>query len=154
EDQVRYFSRRYRVVTYNHRGYPPSSVPKAASDYSQDLLVDDLLGLVQHLGLGSMHLVGCSMGANAARDFTLANPGLVRSLIMVGAGAGSLNREQFLASQAATAEALDQEGWPRYSGASRPCRRARRSGRRIRAASRTSSGTPASTTPRRARISL
>jgi 3-oxoadipate enol-lactonase len=110
EDQVRYFSRRYRVVAYNHRGYPPSSVPKAASDYSQDLLVADLLGLVKHLGLGPIHLVGCSMGANAARDFTLANPGLVRSLTMVGAGAGSVNREQFLKAQAATAEALDREG--------------------------------------------
>ena len=31
EPQVRYFSRRYRVVTYNHRGYPPSSVPKGAA---------------------------------------------------------------------------------------------------------------------------
>ena len=39
EPQVRYFARRYRVVTYNHRGYPPSSVPKAAADYSQNLLV-------------------------------------------------------------------------------------------------------------------
>ncbi len=39
EPQVRYFSRRYRVVTYNHRGYPPSTVPNAASDYSQGLLV-------------------------------------------------------------------------------------------------------------------
>ena len=28
EPQVRYFSRRYRVVTYNHRGYAPSSVPE------------------------------------------------------------------------------------------------------------------------------
>src|SRR5262249_59298825 len=33
EDQVRYFSRRYRVVAYNHRGYPPSSLPNAARDY-------------------------------------------------------------------------------------------------------------------------
>ena len=35
EPQVRYFSRRYRVVTYNHRGYPPSTVPRAACDYSK-----------------------------------------------------------------------------------------------------------------------
>src|SRR5262249_2631188 len=110
EDQVRYFSRRYRVVAYNHRGYPPSSVPKAASDYSQDLLVADLLGLVKHLGLGPIHLVGCSMGANAARDFTLANPGLCRVLAMGRVGAGAVNRQQFLATQAATAEALDREG--------------------------------------------
>ncbi len=33
EQQVRYFGRRYRVVTYNHRGYPPSEVPKDANAY-------------------------------------------------------------------------------------------------------------------------
>lgn len=110
EPQARYFARRYRVVTYNHRGYPPSGVPKAASDYSQDLLVADFHGLVKHLGLGPIHLVGCSMGANAARDFALAHSGMVRSLTLVGAGAGSVNREQFLEGQRATAAALDREG--------------------------------------------
>jgi pimeloyl-ACP methyl ester carboxylesterase len=29
EPQVRYFSRRYRCVAYNARGYPPSDVPEA-----------------------------------------------------------------------------------------------------------------------------
>src|SRR5262245_18116571 len=73
QPQTRYFARRYRVVTYNHRGYPPSSVPKAAADYSQGHLVEDLHQLVRHLGLGPVHLAGCSMGANMARDFALAH---------------------------------------------------------------------------------
>jgi len=110
EPQVRHFSRRYRVIAYNHRGYPPSAVPKGAGNYSQDLLVADLLGLVKHLGLGPVHLVGCSMGANAARDFAIANPGMLLSLTMVGAGAGSVNREQFLKAQGESAAALDREG--------------------------------------------
>jgi pimeloyl-ACP methyl ester carboxylesterase len=110
EPQVRYFSRRYRVITYNHRGYPPSSVPKEARAYSQDLLVEDLHRLLRHLGLSQVHLGGCSMGANVARDFAIAHPDLTRSLIMVGAGAGSVNRDQFLKGQAATAEGLDREG--------------------------------------------
>ena len=32
EPQVRYFSSRYRVITYNQRGYSPSTVPTAARD--------------------------------------------------------------------------------------------------------------------------
>ena len=72
EPQVRYFSRRYRVITYNHRGYPPSSVPTGAASYSQELLVGDLFRLLKHLGVGPVHLAGCSMGANAARDLPLA----------------------------------------------------------------------------------
>ena len=110
EPQVRYFSRRFRVITYNHRGYAPSSVPKAATDYSQDILVEDLHQLVKRLGRGPVHLGGCSMGANVARDFALAHPDLTRSLIMVGAGAGAVNREQFLQGQAAIAAGLDREG--------------------------------------------
>jgi len=110
EPQARYFSRRYRVVTYNHRGYPPSTVPKAARDYSQDLLVEDLHRLLRHLGLGPVHLCGCSMGANVARDFAIAHEEMTRSLILVGAGAGSVNREQFLKTQDASAAALEREG--------------------------------------------
>ena len=110
EPQVRYFSRRYRVVTYNHRGYAPSTVPKEARAYSQDILVGDLDRLLRHLGLNQVHLGGCSMGANVARDYAIAHPEMTRSLIMVGAGAGSVDREQFLAGQATTAERLDREG--------------------------------------------
>ena len=110
EPQVRYFSRRHRVITYNHRGYPPSSAPAAARDYSQDLLVEDLFQLLKKLDTGPVHLVGCSMGANAARDFALAHPESTRSLVMVGAGAGSVDRERFLEGQRATAATLEREG--------------------------------------------
>jgi pimeloyl-ACP methyl ester carboxylesterase len=110
EPQVRYFCRRHRVITYNHRGYPPSSVPKAAEEYSQALLVEDLYQLLRRLGHGPVHLAGCSMGANVARDLALAHPEMVQSLIMVGAGAGSVDREPFLQSLTAAATALDREG--------------------------------------------
>ena len=110
EPQVRHFARRYRVITYNHRGYPPSSVPKDAAGYSQDLLVEDLRQLLLRLGLGPVHLAGCSMGGNVARDFALAHPGMLRSLVMVGAGAGSVNRDTFLQGNAANAAALEREG--------------------------------------------
>lgn len=110
EPQVRYFSRRYRVVTYNQRGYSPSTVPKAARDYSQDVLVEDLHQLLTHLRLGPVHLGGCSMGANVARDFAIAHEEMTRSLILVSVGAGSVNREQFLKTQASSAVALEREG--------------------------------------------
>jgi pimeloyl-ACP methyl ester carboxylesterase len=110
EPQVRYFSRRYRVVTYNHRGYSPSTVPRAARDYSQDLLVEDLHQLMTHLELAPVHLGGCSMGANVARDFAIAHPEMARSLILVGAGAGSVNREQFLQDEEAIAAGLERNG--------------------------------------------
>ena len=110
EPQVRYFSRRYRVITYNHRGYAPSSIPKTAAEYSQDILVSDLEKLIRHLDLGPVHLGGCSMGGNVARDIAVTHPQLLRSVTMVGAGAGAVDRENFLKGQQAIAQALDREG--------------------------------------------
>lgn len=110
EPQVRYFSRLYRVITYNQRGYPPSTVPGASGDYSQDRLVEDLRELLKYLGIGQVHLGGCSVGANVARDFAIAHPDMTRSLIMLGAGAGSVNRKQFLEDEEAIAAGLERDG--------------------------------------------
>lgn len=110
EPQVRHFAQRFLVLTYNQRGFAPSSVPQDARRYSQELLVSDLEQLLTHLNLGPVHLAGCSIGANVARDFAIARPGLTRSLILVGAGAGSDNRAEFLKSQAEIAEGLEAGG--------------------------------------------
>jgi pimeloyl-ACP methyl ester carboxylesterase len=80
------------------------------SDYSQNLLVEDLNQLLRHLGLGPVHLGGCSMGANVARHFAIAHPEMTRSLILVDAGAGSLNRKQFLQDEEAMTAGLELNG--------------------------------------------
>ncbi len=89
EAQVRFFSRRYRCITYNARGYPPSDVPERPEDYSQDLAVADLRGLMDHLGLAQAHVVGFSMGGFAALIFGLRHPERARSLVVAGCGYGS-----------------------------------------------------------------
>ena len=65
EPQVRYFTRRYQVITYNARGYPPSDVPEDVHAYSQEQAADDIVGLMRHLGIAQAHLVGLSMGGYA-----------------------------------------------------------------------------------------
>jgi pimeloyl-ACP methyl ester carboxylesterase len=95
DPQVRAFGRLYRCITYSQRGFPPSSVPSDADRYSQDLLVEDLRGLVAHLGISQAHFVGFSMGGSAVLNFGLRYPELCRSLTVVGAGAGNTNRERF-----------------------------------------------------------
>ena len=71
---------------------------------------------------------------------------------MVGAGAGSVNREQFLKGQAATADGLEREGMASRLRSFESCPHARPSRRRTRADSPNSSARPASTMPGRARI--
>ena len=40
EPQIRHFSRRYRCIAFNARGYPPSEVPRAGSQYSQAIATE------------------------------------------------------------------------------------------------------------------
>src|ERR1043165_6440121 len=51
EPQVRYFSRRYRCVSYAARGWPPSDVPDDACKYSQARAADDAAAVLRGLGI-------------------------------------------------------------------------------------------------------
>jgi pimeloyl-ACP methyl ester carboxylesterase len=89
EPQVRYFSRRYRCVAYNARGYPPSDVPESSSKYSQAIATDDIANVMKHLGLKKAHIIGCSMGGFATVHFGLRYAKLALSLTAIGVGYGS-----------------------------------------------------------------
>jgi len=89
EPQVRYFSRRYRCVTFNARGYPPSDVPEHAGAHSQARAVDDIRDVMNGLGLAQAHIVGLSMGGFATLHFGLTYLEKALSLVIAGAGYGS-----------------------------------------------------------------
>ena len=69
EQQVRHFSKYYRCVTFNARGYPPSDVPKDGERYSQDRARDDIRSVLDGLKIDKAHIVGLSMGGFAALHF-------------------------------------------------------------------------------------
>ena len=108
--QVSYFSRRYRVITYNARGYPPSDVPDKLDDYSQEQVVEDLYLLLQHLGIKQAHIGGLSMGGNMTLFFGLRHPEMAKSLIVAGAGTGSTDSAMFKQQSEAYAAQLEVDG--------------------------------------------
>ena len=112
EAQMRYFSRRYRCIAFNARGYPPSDVPRSASDYTWTGAVDDIACVMRHLNVAKAHVIGCSMGAYSTLQFGLRHPRMARSLTTVGAGAGSdpARRAQFLKNTITTAQRFEREG--------------------------------------------
>ena len=110
EPQVRYFSRRYRVVTWNYRGYPPSEVPQDAAAYRNEILIEDLAALMRHLGIERAHVGGLSMGGNVALNFGIAHPDMSESLIICGCGSGTVGRETFLAQGEQNAQRFLTEG--------------------------------------------
>ena len=102
EDQIRYFSRRYRCVAFNARGYPPSDVPKSASKYSQAIATADVANVMRHLKIRKAHIIGCSMGGYATVHFGLTYPRMALSLTAIGVGFGSDpdKRAQFMRDNA------------------------------------------------------
>lgn len=111
EAQVRFFRRRYRTITFNARGYPPSDVPEDPAAYSQRQAVEDIRGVLDHLKIDKAHVVGLSMGGYAALHFGLLYPARVLSLVVAGAGYGSKpeERETFRRDCAALAERFERE---------------------------------------------
>ena len=46
---MRHFSRRYRAIAYNARGYPPSEIPNDPDSYSQKRACDDIRAVMDGL---------------------------------------------------------------------------------------------------------
>ena len=89
EPQMRFFSRRYRCVAFNARGYPPSDVPRARAKYSQQIVADDVADVIRGLKLRKAHLVGSAMGSNTVLHAGMRHPRRALSLTAINAGTGS-----------------------------------------------------------------
>jgi pimeloyl-ACP methyl ester carboxylesterase len=89
EPQVRHFSRRYRCITYNARGYPPSAVPDDVTQYSQQHARDDIRSVLDRLGIARAHVVGLSMGGFATLHFGITDSARALSLVVAGCGYGA-----------------------------------------------------------------
>jgi pimeloyl-ACP methyl ester carboxylesterase len=117
EAQLRHFSRRYRAIAFNARGYPPSDVPDDISAYSQARAADDILAVLDHVGAERAHVAGISMGAFATLHFGLRHPGRALSLCLGGCGYGAEPDRiaLFRAEADATAAMLRQDGMAAFA---------------------------------------
>ncbi len=81
DDQFEPYSREFRVLRYDVRGFGGS--PPAETVYSNE---EDLAALLDYVGFPKAHLVGLSLGGGIAIDFALAHPDRVLSLSLAGPG--------------------------------------------------------------------
>ena len=110
EQQTGYFSRRYRAVAYNAKGYPPSGVPDRWEEHAWDRQVRVLLELLDHIGAERAHVCGLSMGAYTAVQFALAHPERCVGVVAAGVGTGSADPAAFLRESEERAALLDANG--------------------------------------------
>lgn len=84
EEQWESFTRNYRVLRFDMRGFGKSDPVTGPVSHRHDLY-----HLLQGLGIKHAHLLGCSMGGETVIDFTLEHPEMVLSLTVVSGIPGS-----------------------------------------------------------------
>ena len=86
-EQIPVFARHFRTIAFDTRGTGRSPVPH--EPYGIDELAQDAADILDGR---TAHVVGLSMGGYVALTLALARPDLVRSLVLVGTGAGGADR--------------------------------------------------------------
>lgn len=96
----------FRAIRYDVRGYGRS--PAATETHS---LLRDLQTVLDHFGVTSAHVAGCSMGGGTALELALAEPDRVRSLVLLCPGISGYDwpEEPEVAAQFQAAEQTGDE---------------------------------------------
>jgi len=117
DPQLSHFSRRYRCIAYNARGYPPSDVPESMERYSQERARDDVLAVLDALKIQRAYVVGLSMGGFATLHFGIKYSARALGLVVSGCGYGAVpsQREEFQRSSRANAKAMLEEGMAKFA---------------------------------------
>jgi pimeloyl-ACP methyl ester carboxylesterase len=76
----------YRVIAFDRRGWGRTEIDPAGPQ--PGTAADDLLALMDHLGIARVHLVGTAAGAFASLDFALSFPQRLRSLVVANSIGG------------------------------------------------------------------
>jgi len=99
DPQIEALQKRFRVIAYDLRGHGKSGV--GDGQYTLEFFVDDLLGLLDHLGIERAVLCGLSMGGYIALRAVERNPERVRGLILADTQAKADSNEAKLRRAAA-----------------------------------------------------
>lgn len=81
--QVQFFSKSRQAITYDLRGHHKSNPVNSAANLTVDAMAKDLLGLLQHLKLTKVHLLGHSFGVPVILEAYRQNPEIIRSMTFI-----------------------------------------------------------------------
>lgn len=75
---------RFQVILIDARGHGQSDKPHRQADYSRDRQADDVIAILDDLGVRATRFWGHSMGGEVALALALQRPERVRSLVITG----------------------------------------------------------------------
>lgn len=81
---------RHQLILHDPRGCGRSVASQKV--YTINQMANDVVALLDHLGVAAAHVVGHSMGGRIGLEMTLNFPGRVKSLIMAASGSGQVPR--------------------------------------------------------------
>jgi pimeloyl-ACP methyl ester carboxylesterase len=99
----------YRAIALDLRGHGESDKPHDPAAYGREQMAGDIVGLIDHLELGRVDLLGYSMGAHLSLAVALDAPGRINNLILGGVGERLLTGEPISDTTMTMAEALAAE---------------------------------------------
>lgn len=86
-------SRDYRVVRADLRGHGLSDVPPADKPLDLQVLTEDILALLDHLGCERVHLAGNSAGGYVGQHLAMQHPQRIETLALFGSAPGLRNSQ-------------------------------------------------------------
>ncbi|MED5360451.1 MAG: alpha/beta fold hydrolase [Pseudomonadota bacterium] len=88
DGQVTAFRDAYRLVRWDMRGHGRTECPDDPSAYGQDITVDDMVAILDHLEIDQAIMVGHSLGGFISLRFNVMHPDRVNPLVLPGGGPG------------------------------------------------------------------
>jgi pimeloyl-ACP methyl ester carboxylesterase len=96
----------YQVITFDNRGMAPSACPDGP--YSVEVMAQDTIALIEHLGLSGVRLAGISLGGFITFEVAHRRPDLVRGAVCIAGLVGGSRYVQALSQ--ARVEAIREGG--------------------------------------------
>ena len=84
DPQVAALKDRYYILNYDMRGHGKSAAP--AGPYTLEMLADDVLGLMQHLGIERASYIGLSIGGMIGQTLALRQTGRFDKMVLADTG--------------------------------------------------------------------
>jgi pimeloyl-ACP methyl ester carboxylesterase len=78
----------YRVVRLDWRGHGESEIPPPDTAFDSERVMQDVLELLDRLGVAQAHILGASAGGYAAQLLAIHHPDRVKSLVLLSATPG------------------------------------------------------------------
>src|SRR5271156_3478607 len=86
---------RYRVVALDCRGHGKSGKPHDSAAYGGETMGDDVIRLMDHLGIKRTFIMGYSMGGRIVTGLLMSHPERLRAAVLGGIGAVSTSAPSF-----------------------------------------------------------